>query len=207
MGIPSVAGRRRVAASLVAALMLVGAPASGSVRSPTETMQLTIDAVLAVLGDPALDAAGRRSAIEKIAYERFDMVTVSRLVLARNWKRFTPEQREEYIAEFKIYLANNYGGRIERYDQEQVEITGTRNEPRGDITVHTRILGGEFANAVVDYRLRKRDGEWRIIDVIIEGISMVSNLRDQFKVVLGRGGPEHLLAKLKEKNALGPVEK
>ena len=74
--------------------MLVGAPASGSVSSATETMQLTIDAVLAVLGDPALDAAGRRSAIEKIAYERFDMVTVSRLVLARYWKRFTPEQRD-----------------------------------------------------------------------------------------------------------------
>ena len=96
--------------------------------------------------------------------------------------------------------------RIHGHDQEQVEITGTRKEPRGDVTVHTRIVGGEFENAIVDYRLRKKDGKWRIIDVIIEGISMVSNFRDQFKEVLSRGGPDLLLTKLKEKNALGPVE-
>jgi len=207
MGIPSRVGRRRAVASVVAILMLLGAQTSGSPIGARETMRLTIDAVLAVLNDPALDAAGRRSAIEKIAYERFDMVTVSRLVLARYWKRFTPEQREQYVSEFKTYLANNYGGRIERYDQEQVEITGVRDEPRGDVTVHTRIVGGEFEDATVDYRLRRKNDEWRIIDVIIEGISMVSNFRDQFKEVLSRGGPDHLVAKLKEKNALGPIEK
>ncbi|MFQ5418207.1 MAG: phospholipid-binding protein MlaC [Myxococcota bacterium] len=173
---------------------------------PREVMQQTIDDVLAALNDPSLDFEGRKAAIEKIAYARFDMYTMSRLVLARSWKKFTPDQREQYISEFKAYLANNYGSRINRYDQEQVEITGTRDEPRGDVTVRTRIVGGEFENAVVDYRLRRRDGEWRVIDVVIEGISMVSNFRDQFKAVLSRGGPEHLLQQLREKNALGPAE-
>jgi phospholipid transport system substrate-binding protein len=196
----------RLAAALAGALLLTGADSSGSAVGPREAMQSTIDAVLAVLNDPALDAAGRRAAIEEIAYESFDMTTMSRLVLARHYKRFTPQQRDAYVTEFKTYLANNYGGRIERYEQEQVEITGIREEPRGDVTVHTRIVGGEFENAIVDYRLRKRDGRWRIIDVVIEGISMVSNFRDQFKEVLSRGGPDHLLAKLREKNALGPVE-
>jgi phospholipid transport system substrate-binding protein len=200
------AGRNRAVALLAAAFLLLGVQASGSAIGPRETMQATIDEVLAVLNDPALDKAGRRSALEQIAYANFDMVTMSRLVLARNYKKFSPEQRDQYVVEFKEYLANNYGGRIERYEQERVEITGLREEPRGDVTVQTKILGGEFENAIVDYRLRKKDGRWRIIDVVIEGISMVSNFRDQFKEVLARGGPEHLLAKLREKNALGPLE-
>jgi phospholipid transport system substrate-binding protein len=54
--------------------------------------------------------------------------------------------------------------------------------------------------------MRQKDGVWRVIDVVIEGISMVSNFRDQFKEVLSRGGPDHLLTKLQEKNALGVVE-
>ena len=173
---------------------------------PRETMQETIDQVIAVLNDAGLDREQRRESIEKIAHDRFDLYTMSRLVLARSWKKFTPEQRELYVTEFKEYLANNYGGRISRYDQEQVEILGTRDEQRGDVTVKTRIVGGEFDATRVDYRMRQKKGVWRVIDVIIEGISMVSNFRDQFKEVLSRGGPDHLLAKLQEKNALGVAE-
>ena len=53
----------------------------------------------------------------------------------------------------------------------------------------------------VDYRLRERGGDWRVIDVKIEGISLVSNYRDQFHEVLSQGGPEKLLAQLRERNA------
>jgi phospholipid transport system substrate-binding protein len=53
----------------------------------------------------------------------------------------------------------------------------------------------------VEYRLRSRAGTWRVIDVKIEGISLVSNYRDQFHEVLSRGGPDQLLAQLRERNA------
>ena len=64
----------------------------------------------------------------------------------------------------------------------------------------TRIVGGEYDAAEVNYRLREKDGQWRIIDVKIEGISLVLNYRDQFKAVLKRGGPEGLLEALRKKN-------
>jgi phospholipid transport system substrate-binding protein len=196
--------RLEIACAAVLAAVCFAVPAAAA--GPRETMRETIDQVLAVLNDSSLDDDQRRASIEKIAYERFDMYTMSRLVLARAWKRFSPQQREEYIAEFKEYLANNYGGRINRYDQEEVEILGLREEPRGDVTVKTRIVGGEFENTLVDYRMRQKDDRWLVIDVVIEGISMVSNFRDQFKEVLSRGGPDHLIEKLREKNALGLVE-
>ena len=191
-------------AALAAALLatpIAGQGAAQATRSgPMVVISDTVDEVLAVLGDASLSSQERRSRIEKIAYRRFDFVTTSRLVVARYWKRFTPAQQEDLVREFKEFLARTYGDRIDRYNQEQVEIVGERQEPRGDVSVLTRIVGGEYDGAEVNYRLRGKDGQWRIIDVKIEGISLVLNYRDQFKAVLGRGGPEGLLEALSKKN-------
>jgi phospholipid transport system substrate-binding protein len=163
----------------------------------------TVKEVLAVLGDKSVPTQDRIRSIEEIVYGRFDLYVMSRLVLARNWKRFSEEQKAEYVEEFKRYLTNSYGSRIERYDQQEVEIVAEREEPRGDVVVQTKIVGGEFEGALVEYRLRNQSGGWRVIDVVIEGISMVSNYRDQFKSIVSSGGPELLLEKLRERNAAG----
>ncbi len=200
---------RTATAILVAVVSGLAAP---GVRAATESeagaravIAETIDEVLAVLRDKSRSTEDRIRSIEQIVYGRFDLYVMSRLVLARNWKRFSEEQKEQYVAEFKQYLTNSYGNRIERYDQQEVEIVGEREEPRGDVVVQTKIIGGEFEGALVDYRLRKQDSDWRVIDVVIEGISMVANYRDQFKSIVSSGGPELLLEKLKEKNAAGMV--
>jgi phospholipid transport system substrate-binding protein len=129
---------------------------------------------------------------------------MSRLVMATNWKKLTPPQQAEFVDEFTRFLANDYGARIERYEQEQVEITGERPEARGDFTITTKIVGGKNDGALVDYRMRQKDGNWKIIDVVIEGISLVANYRDQFREVAGNGGPTVVIEKLKEKNAAAP---
>jgi phospholipid transport system substrate-binding protein len=200
---------RTVAVVLVALVSGLAAPGA---RAMTESeagaravVSETVDEVLAVLRDKSKPTEERIRLLEKIVYGRFDLYVMSRLVLARNWKRFSDEQKEQYVEEFKQYLTNSYGNRIERYDQQEVEIVGQREEPRGDVVVKTKIRGGEFEGALVDYRLRKQDSDWRVIDVVIEGISMVSNYRDQFKSIVSSGGPELLLEKLKEKNAAGMV--
>jgi len=165
----------------------------------------TVDAfvakVFAVLQNEELSLDEKRIGIENIAYERFDFYTFSRLVLAKNWKLFTPGQQKEFQSEFKVYLAQEYGRRLDDYENEKVEVKGEKPEIRGDVTVKTRIVGGKFNDAAVNYRMREKDGEWYIIDVVIEGISLVSNWRDQFRSVLrGKDGPQKLLAKLQAKN-------
>lgn len=161
----------------------------------------TAEQVLAVLREPDLTQAERRARIESIANERFDFRTMSKLVLARNWRRLDADQRTEFVEAFKEHLARSYGNRIERYDQVDVEVTGERLEPRGDVTVRTLIVGGEADGVAVDYRLRHREGgEWQVIDVVIEGVSLVSSFRDQFGEVIQREGPAGLLQRLQEKN-------
>jgi phospholipid transport system substrate-binding protein len=194
--------RLRRGLAFAACLGLLAASASAPSASPAAAaIAEIVDRVLAVLNDSKLDAAARRERIEKIAYDSFDFDTMSRLVIARYWQEFTPEQKKQFVTEFKALLSSTYGDRIERYNQEKVLIVGERPETRGDVTVLTRIEGGEFTGAEVDYRLREISGAWRIIDVKVEGISLVLNYRDQFKSLLSRGGAENLLEKLHKKNS------
>ena len=178
---------------------LAHAQASGS-QGARAVVRETVDQVIAVLNDTSVTGNERARRIENIAYARFDFPTMSRLVLARNWKRFDAEQRVTFEKEFKRFLANNYRDRIDGYEQEQVEILAERKEPRGDVTVRTRIVGGEYDGTNIDYRLRNRGNGWLVIDVVIEGISLVSNYRDQFREVISSGGPDELLSRLAAKN-------
>jgi phospholipid transport system substrate-binding protein len=126
---------------------------------------------------------------------------MSKLVLGRNWKRLDAAERDEFVDEFTTYLANDYGSRLDRYEQEKVAVEGEEPKPRGDVVVKTKIVGGANHGAIIDYRMRKQGEDWKIIDVVIEGISLVANFRDQFKEVIARSGPEGLIRKLEEKNA------
>ena len=99
-------------------------------------------------------------------------------------------------------LANNYRSRFDSYSGESVDLLGDRAEPRGDVTVRTRLVGGDNDGVNIDYRLRQTDGRWLVIDIVVEGISIVSNYRDQFKAVLSGGNsPDDLLEKMRHKNA------
>lgn len=186
------------------ALLLTPSPilaAATDTAAARAVMEDTVSDVLAVLQQPDLETPERRARLDAIARERFDFETMSKLVLRRSWKKFTPEQRIEFVDAFTDHLAASYGSRIERYDQEGVEITGERSEPRGDVTILTRIRGGEADNISIDYRLRDREGLWRVIDVKIEGISLISSFRSQFKEVLSQNGPDEVLRRLRKKTA------
>jgi phospholipid transport system substrate-binding protein len=181
---------------------------AGAARADEQTPSQVVDGlasqVLPILQDSSLSAEQKRRRVEEIAYRAMDFNTLSKLVLARNWSKFSPAQQVEFEQEFKRHLSVTYGNNIENYNNEKVQILGERPEARGDVTVQTKILrGGHSADVVVDYRLRQRDGQWKIIDVIVENVSLVSNFRSQFQDIVANGGPDRLIALLKEKNAKG----
>jgi phospholipid transport system substrate-binding protein len=188
------------------AVLLFVAPALGAAADDARAaMQGTIDAVLNVLRTDA-DEKARRAQIEEIAKQRFDFTTMSKLVLKRDWRRFTPPEQKEFVGEFTEYLSASYGTRIARYANEQVVTLGAREEVNKDVTVQTAIKGGQFDGATVDYRMRLLAGKWQVIDVVIEGISLVSNFRSQFADVIAKGGPQELLKRIKAKNDAGIVD-
>lgn len=191
-------------ALVLAALALGAAPlpsgaeeASASARAVVET---TSAQVLGILKDKAVPVDRRLDRLQQIAYERFDFPTIGRLVLARGWNQLTAEQQAAFLADFKRHLSLDYGRRIDAYTNQEVVVLGDRSEPNGDATVRTQINGGNAVPVAVDYRLRKLGGEWRVIDIVVEGVSLVSSYRSQFQEILSSGGPTRLLQVLHERN-------
>jgi len=197
--------RRASALALACALLIVGfVPPAAAEQSPREVVQNTSDQVLAVLAEKDLSKEARHDKVRTLVLRSMDFETLSRLVLARNWSRFSPAQQQEFMQEFQDHLATIYGRRLDDYRNEKVEIVGDRREPNGDSTVQTKILRGGGSNDIeVDYRLRESNGQWKVIDFIVEEISMVANFRSQFQDIVASGGPEKLLQLLKAKTAAG----
>ena len=190
-------------AGLVLALLLLagGSPAFAAPADDARaTMEKTVADVLLILGDKSLSLQTKRDRIQAIAYERFDFETMSKLVLKRDWKKFDAAQQQEFVTEFREHLSARYGENLGRYENEKVEVTSHHTETNKDVSVKTVIRGGKFDGTPVDYRLRD-SSEWRVIDVVIENVSLVSSFRTQFADVLAKGGPAGVLAKLKERNA------
>ncbi len=196
---------RRFLGALGLGWLLCASGVAAETAGPKDVIRQTVDEVVAILQDAALDDQERRKRIEALAYERFHFDTMSRLVLGRDWRRFTEPQRQEFMKEFRTLLSRSYGERINRYEQENVEILKVRDEPRGDVTVVTRIQGGAADGIEIAYRMRKRDESWGVIDVTVEGTGLVSNYKSQFKKLLGNGSPDDLLQRLRKKNQDGPA--
>ena len=200
-----------LASRIVAVLLVVGmSTALGPTASAAEGPDITtvprniIDEaatkIVSILDDKDQSNEVRVGKIEEIAYDLFDFTTMSKLVLARNWRKLDKDQRADFVREFKRNLSRTYGTRLDRYDQENIEIFATQVEPRDDVSIKTRIVGGQFDGAVISYRLRERSERWRIIDVVIEGVSLVSNYRSQFAEILNTGTIDDLMVKLRDKN-------
>ncbi len=168
---------------------------------PREVVTETTDRILAVLRDTSLSLEQRRSRIEEIAYARFDWDRMSRLVLARNWSKLTPEQQQEFIKEFKRHLSLTYGERLSEYSGEAVKIGGERKETNGDVTVMTTLAGGSSQGVAIDYRMRPNGDSWLVLDVIIENISLIQNFRAQIQEIVSSKGPAEVINLLKKKNA------
>lgn len=196
---------RHVAPTLlaVASLLLVGTPTAGADAGAEAVVERTTSGVIAVLVDQSSSADAKRTRVEEVVLASVDFETLAKLVLARNWSRFSEPQRTEFMDLFRNHLSMTYGRNVESYKNETVQITGSRPESRGDVTVKTKIVRGGPNDILVDYRLRQRNGTWKIIDVVIEGVSLVSNFRSQFQDVVASGGPDRLLTLLREKNAKG----
>ena len=158
--------------------------------------------LISVRSDRELPDDARRTRVEEIAYARFDFDVIARLVLARNWKKLSPEQRDAFVVEFKRHLSGSYWRTLDDYRDEEVRITGSRLARNGDVTVRSQIVGGERAAPIeIDYRMRPRDGDWVVIDVIIEGVSLVQNFRSQTQEIISDVGVDRLIERLREKNA------
>ncbi|MEE8314477.1 MAG: ABC transporter substrate-binding protein [Myxococcota bacterium] len=166
-------------------------------------LSLAIDEVLLVLRNSNSDTNGKLDRLQEITDRRFNFPRMSKLVLGRNRRKLSDEQQVEFEREFRRHLTVTYGQRIESFAGEEIEIGAARLERNGEVTVKTKLVGGSADGILIDYRLREREGSWQIIDVIIEGVSLVQNFRAQIQEIVSSKGADQLIVVLREKNNPG----
>ena len=204
--------RRRVAALVLgAALALAPANVAPAAASKPEDdarsfVQQTVDTVLTILRDKAIPLEEKKTRVEQIAYQRFDFELMSRLVLARNWDKFSAQQKVDFVDAFKKHLSATYRDTLNTFRDETITIGASRIEKNEDVTVMT-VVNGSADTTKVDYRMRSGEGGWRGIDVIIEGVSLVQNFRAQAQEIVSAEGPDGLIKKLRAKQMKSPHAK
>jgi phospholipid transport system substrate-binding protein len=157
-----------------------------------------VDAVLAILKNGQLDNEEKRTQISSIIKQRFDFRAMSQRTLATNWKKTTDEEKDKFVALFAQLIESSYVGKLESYNDERVDYPGEKVNGRKAV-VETLIISAS-ADIPVDYRLYlSSGGQWLVYDVIIEGVSLISNYRSSYQEIMKKEGFNGLLAKMQEK--------
>ncbi len=158
-----------------------------------------------VLADPALTPAERRGEIGRLLLSRVDTQRIGRFVLGRYWNKTSEAEHREYLRLFDAYIVATYAQRLESYSGDRLSVETARHLSETRAVVSTRLIRPEGAPIQADWQLLRSagGGKWRVVDVIIEGVSMALTQRSEFGAVIkasgGRIAP--LLDRLREKTA------
>lgn len=196
------------ALAVLAAAALAFAPAAHAQEAPDALVkrvsQQTIDAIK---GDPKLqagDPARVREVIETKLLPHFDFARMTQLAMGRNWRQTSPEQQKRLTDEFRTLLVRTYSNALTQYRDEQIQVKPFRMEPgASEATVRTEVVRQGKPPVQIDYGMAKTAEGWKAYDVVVGGVSLVTNYRDEFNEQVKAGGIDGLIRSLAEKNRTG----
>ncbi len=165
--------------------------------TPTARVKDSVDKVITVLRDKDIAREERWSRIGLVINDSFDFRSMSQSILATNWKKATPEERQQFVVFFSQYLEDTYRTKIEAYTNQKVEYTG--ETIRGKRAVVETLIITDSTKIPVNYKLKNNDGNWFAYDVVIEGVSLVSNYRSTFAAIVKNDGMEGLLSDIESR--------
>lgn len=194
-------GRLAVVGMVGICLSIGGELSQALAGPPTDSMKGTIDEVLRIIRDKELKqtakADERRSLLEKVVAERFDYQEMSRRALGAPWNQLSDKEKQEFVSLFQTLLTSSYAEKVESYSGEGVQYLNERTE-KDYAEVRTKILSGK-TEIPLDYRLLNRGADWRVYDVVVDGVSLVNNYRGQFTKILRASSYPDLVDQLRKK--------
>ncbi len=202
----------RSSISLTLALCLIlalpGAPAVAG--APTEVVKGTVDEVIRILSDPALKAPSqkqhRRELVKRAVARHFDYEEMAKRSLGHPWRGLSRAQQAEFVRLFGELLEASYSDKIERYTDEKVTYLGENLDD--DYAEVRTVIVRRNDRIPMDYRLHQASSGWMVYDVSIEGVSLVSNYRSQFRRIIQESSYAELVRRLRAKvNELRQLEK
>ena len=178
--------------------------ATSAFATVTDTIKKTVNDVIHIVTDKELKKKSneqrRRTAIKKSIATIFDSQEMAKRTLGKHWNQRTPAEKKQFSDLFATLLENSYAGKIESYNNEK--IVYTKETLDGDYAeVKSKVITPKQDEYTLDYKLMKKEnGTWMVYDVVIEGVSLVSNYRTQFNKIISTNGYAELVKKLQAKS-------
>lgn len=200
---------RLLAMGLFVGFMALTPAAAASKTSPEmakEFIQKLGDEAVKVLSDKSIPLSKREADIRELLRKNFDLETIGRFVLSRYWRTATPDERSDYMSLFSEYVLRTYARRLGAYGNETFQITSSKPLGSRDAIVLTKITtqaGGQPITA--GWRVRDRNDSYKIIDVMVEGVSMAAAQRSEFEAVIQKQGLTGLIEILRAKVSAFPA--
>ena len=187
---------------LFVALLVPVSRVAASIPDPTEQLKPFIEKVIAILQDKELQEGAKCNLCQRVidvARERFDFQEMSKRVLGKHWKQISSEQQADFEELFTRLLEHAYIGKIEEYAGQEVEYKKQRI--RGKRAEVQTVLVDAGKSIPVSYIMLLRQDQWMAYDVVVEGVSLVRNYKEQFDQIIRADGYEHLVREIEKKIA------
>lgn len=203
--------RRRLLGTAVGSLLLALAPSSAlatpTARTAENVVQRLVEQVWQVLEEGKIDDRSYAQLLPVIERQT-DLSLLARLVLGRHWRQASTTQRDEYQTLFRSFVLQTFVKRLRRYAgpnlgavDDRFEIITSRDVSKRDVLVNSRVLPPSSPPLRVDWRLRRRAEEPVIIDLIVEGVSLLVTQRSEFAAVVEHVGMDGLISELRSRVA------
>lgn len=174
--------------------------AGQALATPTEDVRRTVDEVVRIVADKEMkkNETRRRQALKKSISVVFDYKEMAKRSLGKHWKERSEAEKRQFADLFASLLENSYAAKIESYNNEK--IVYLKESVEGDhAEVKSKVVTAKRDEFTLDYRLVQEGGRWMVYDVVIEGVSLVSNYRTQFNKIITSNGYAELVKKLQHK--------
>lgn len=198
---------RKLAFALIMALAPWLTMAQTASIGPDELIKQTSEKVLKTLENNKQvyqnDPEKIYELVNEIILPHLDFRAMSKLALGKNWREANEQQQERFVEAFKTMLVRTYSKSLTEYTGQQIEFLPYRPPEEGKRTVEvkTQIKQDNGPAIPIDYRLRIKDDIWKVYDIKIDGISLVTNYRNSFASDIRKVGMDGLIDKLLEKNS------
>ena len=167
------------------------------------------DQALTIITNKALTKPQKQAKLEKIFSENVDFAWVSRFVMGRYWREATLEQKKRYQTEYKKFLLLHYTSRFTDAGGGTFKIISEKDDGDGEYTISMQLQSDDRKSepVMVDYRVRKDEGKptYKIFDVIVEGVGLLTTQRSEFSSVIANKGIDYLIDQLVAKSDIGAL--
>jgi len=157
-----------------------------------------------IRADPKVQAGDQariREVVEAKVFPNIDFERMTSLAMGRNWRAANPEQQKRLVEEFRTLLVRTYSGALAQYRDQTMDYKPLRAEPNAtDVTVRTEVLRPGQAPVQIDYSMTRTKEGWKAYDIIVGGVSLVTNYRDEFSEQIKTAGVDGLIKTLAVKN-------